>query len=277
MATSTKQFTASVLNIDRAALTIDVIDGLAALSNEGWLIQLVLVDNGSQPDQLRALHDWVTANRNRFEEVVFVSASKNLGVTGGRNLALQLASKDRILILDNDVVLPADSAWLENLWRRMDGEAQTGIVAPMLVSAEAPDTVQATGIALTKQGRVGYINRGREATSVASSPIEVVAAPAACWLLRREAQQAVGLFSDLYYPMQYEDVDLCIRLHLAGWKIVCDPAVRIRHMEHVTTKNLDDHSFARLTVRSGVSFKDKWADVLPTIATITHEEISWNP
>ena len=266
-----------MLNIDQAALTIDVIDKLAALSAESWLIQLILVDNGSEADELRVLHDWVSENRNRFGEVVFISASRNLGVTGGRNLAFQLASKDRILILDNDVVLPVDSTWLENLWHRMDGEARAGIVAPMLVSADAPGTVQATGIALTKQGRVGYINRGREAASVAPSPIAVVAAPAACWLLRREAQQAVGLFSDMYYPIQYEDDNLCIRLHLAGWKIVCDAAVRVRHMEHVTTKNLEEHSFARLTVRNGVSFKEKWADVLPTIATITQEDISWNP
>ena len=200
-----------------------------------------------------------------------------LGATGGRNLAFQLASKDQILILDNDVVLPDESAWLEKLSRRMDAESQAGIVAPMLVFAEAPDTVQATGIGLTKQGRVGHLNRNRAATSLAPTPIDVLAAPTACWLLRREAQQAVGLFSDMYYPVQYEDVDLCIRLHVAGWKTVCDRAVRIRHIEHVTTRNLEEYPFARLTVRNGVSFKDKWADLLPKIATMTHEEISWNP
>ena len=276
MAPTIKQVTASVLNIDQVVLTLDVIERLAALSTEGWLIQLILVDNGSQDDQLRSLHEWVVANRSRFEEVVFIAASKNLGVTGGRNLAFQLASKDRILILDNDVILPVDSTWLEKLSQRMDIEPQAGIVAPMLVSAEAPTTVQAAGIALTKQGRVGYINRGWDAASVAPSPIEVVAAPAACWLLRREAQQAVGLFSDMYYPMQYEDVDLCVRLHVAGWKTVCDRAIQIRHIEHVTTRNLEGYPFARLTVRHAVSFKDKWADVLPTIATMTGEEISWN-
>ena len=40
--------------------------------------------------------------------------------------------------------------------------------------------------------------------------------------------------------------------------------------------NLEGYPFARLTVRHAVSFKDKWADVLPTIATMTGEEISWN-
>ena len=77
-----KHLTASVLNIDQAALTIDVIEKLAVLSTESWVIQLVLVDNGSAADQLRLLHDWVSANKNRFEEMVFISASRNLAARG---------------------------------------------------------------------------------------------------------------------------------------------------------------------------------------------------
>src|SRR5206468_642341 len=168
---------------------------------------LILVDNGSRTDQLEPLQDWFSANKNRFEEVLFVAASRNLGATGGRNLAFTLASKDRMLILDNDVVLPADSLWLGKLWQTMDRHPKAGIVAPMLVFADRSDIVQATGIGLTKKGRVGYINRGRAVTSISPNPIEVVAAPTACWLMRRDAQQAAGVFSEMYYPVQYEDVD----------------------------------------------------------------------
>src|SRR5262249_12237697 len=129
-ACSKRQLTASVLNIDQAILTIDVLDKLAALSRQGWQLQLILVDNGSQTDHLTLLRDWVSANKHRFEEVLFVAASRNLGATGGRNLAFKLASRGRILILDNDVVLPDDAEWLERLWQRMDSNSHAGIVAP---------------------------------------------------------------------------------------------------------------------------------------------------
>src|SRR2546425_1328203 len=95
-----KQITVSLLNIDEAAMTIEVLDKLAALSSEGWQLQLILVDNGSQPGQLRLLQDWNFANKGRFEELLFIASSRNLGCTGGRNLAFKLASKDRLLILD---------------------------------------------------------------------------------------------------------------------------------------------------------------------------------
>jgi GT2 family glycosyltransferase len=270
-----RELTVSLLNIDQAALTVQVLEPLAALADDGWRVRLILVDNGSRADELTVLQAWMWANRSRFEEALFVSSSRNLGSTGGRNLALKLAATDRLLVLDNDVILPAGAAWLAALWQRMDREPQAGIVAPMLVFADRPDVVQATGIGLTREGRVGYLNRNRPAAALSADPLEVVAAPAACWLVRREAQQAVGLFSDEYYPVQYEDVDLCVRLRLAGWKVICEPGVRIRHIENVTSRNLKGHPFARLTVRNGMTFKQKWSDVLPRLATIDLDDISW--
>jgi GT2 family glycosyltransferase len=267
--------TASLLNINEAALTIDVLDKLAGLSDQDWKIQLILVDNGSRTDQLQLLQDWFSSNRSRFEEFLFVAASRNLGATGGRNLAFKLASSDRILILDNDVILPDDAAWINRLWQGMEEDPRVGVIGPMLVFADYPEIVQGTGIGLSAQGRVGYLNRGNPVTNVPPVIMEVVASPSACWLVRREAQQAVGFLSDEFYPVQYEDVDLCIRLSLSKWKILCDCGVRIKHIENVTTRKIKDHSFDRLTVRRGMRLKEKWADVLPKIANIDEDEIYW--
>ncbi len=272
-----RQVSISLLNVDEAAMTIDVLDKLASLSSEGWQLQLILVDNGSQPGQLRLLRDWVCANKDRFPEMLFVASSRNLGCTGGRNLAFTLASRDRLLILDNDVVLPQDSAWLQTLWQTMDSNPRASIVAPMLVFAERPEIVQATGIGLTDRGRVGYINRGRSTKSIRQDVIEVIATPTACWLMRKEAQEQVGLFLEMFHPVQYEDVDLCVRLHLAGWKTLCDCNVQIKHIENVTTRNLKEYPFDRLTVRNGMTFREKWAEVLPQLATIAQDDIVWEP
>jgi GT2 family glycosyltransferase len=272
-----RYLTASLLNINEAQLTINVLEKLACLSGEDWAVQLVLVDNGSGDDQIRQLSDWFSANRDCFADTLFVAAFRNLGVSGGRNVALKLASGDRILFLDNDLVLPNDSCWLDALWQRMEENPQIGIVGPMLVFADYPDIVQGAGIGLTDQGRVGYLDRAEPVPNVSPTPVEVVATPAACWLVRLEAQQAVGLFSDEYHPMQYEDVDYCVRLGQAGWKTLCDRSVRIRHIGNVTTRNLEDHPYARMAVRHGMHFRKKWADILPQISTITEDDIYWGP
>jgi GT2 family glycosyltransferase len=209
--------------------------------------------------------------------MLFLAASRNLGGNGGHNVSFKLASSDRILLLDNDVILPEDSAWLDSLWQRLDDNSYAGIVGPLLVFAGYPHIVQGAGIGLTQRGRVGYLERGQSVDLIPTSPVEVVAAPSTCWLMRREAQQEVGLFADEFYPMQYWDVDFCVRLGEAGWKIVCDRGVRIRHIENVTTRGLRDYPYARVSVRNWMRFREKWADVLPRIATISEDDIYWGP
>lgn len=269
--------TVGVLNFNRASLTIDVLDKVALLSKAGWDTQLIVVDNGSAEDEVQCLTEWFLANRGQFAEALCIAASRNLGVNGGRNVILELAAGEAILILDNDLILPADPDWLNTLWQKLETDPKVAIVGPMLVFSDYPEIVQATGIALTDSGRVGYLHRGDPVEMVPAMPVQVVATPAACWLLRTEAQQSVGLFSEDYYPMQYEDVDFCVRLGLEGWKIVCDRSVKMAHIGNVTTRNLPDHPFARLAVRNAMRFREKWASVLPRIATLQEEEIYWGP
>ena len=269
--------TVGVLNLNEASLTIDVLDKVALLSKAGWDTQLIAVDNGSADHEVQCLAEWFLANNDQFAEAVFIAASRNLGCARGRNAILKLATGEAILILDNDVILPANQDWLNILWQRLETDPKVGIVGPMLVFADRPDIVQSAGIGLTDQGRVGYLHRADSVESVPPTSVEVAASPAACWLLRTGAQRSVGLLPEEYYPMQYWDVDFCIQLGLEGWKIICDRSVRIAHIGNVTTRNLPDHSFARLAVRHHMRFREKWADVLPKIATIQQEEIYWGP
>jgi len=270
-----RQLTVSLLNINEAALTLDILEKLANLRQLGWQLQLVLVDNGSRPEELQRLVGGFTAYKGNFEELLLISASHNLGAMGGRNMAFKLASYERLLVLDNDVILPEGDTWLERLWLTLENDEQAAIAGPALVFAKVPDIVQVAGIALTATGRVGYLHRGHPVSQLPAGPTEVVASPSACWLIRRQAQQAIGLLSDEFYPVQYEDVDFCIRLKLAGWKVICERDITIKHIENVTTRNLQDHPFARLTVRQAIRFKEKWLSLLPQLATITEKDIHW--
>lgn len=272
-----RHITVGLLNLNQAQLTIDVLTQLAHLPATDWAAQLIVVDNGSAEEQVQQLSSWLVEHQACFAQILFISAFRNLGANGGRNLVLKLASGEGILILDNDVVLPDNSAWLDSLWQHLESDPHTGIVGPMLVFADTPDIVQGAGIGLTDRGRVGYLHRADAIAQVPPTVVEVVASPAACWLIRAEAQRAAGLFSDEFYPMQYWDVDFCVRLHLAGWKIVCDRSVRIKHIENVTTRNLKEHPYARVAVQHWLRFREKWSAVLPQIATISEADIYWGP
>jgi GT2 family glycosyltransferase len=272
-----RHLTAGLLNINEADLTIDVMEKLAGLSEESWSVQMILVDNGSEENQIQQLLGWFINNKNRFNKILFINAFQNLGANGGRNQILKLAESERILILDNDVILPDSAHWLDTLWNGMDNDPRIGIIGPMLVFSDYPEIVQGTGIALTELGHVGYLNRGKSTADIPTGQIEVVASPAACWLMNKKAQQEIGIFPLEYYPMQYWDVDFCLQLNQAGWKIVCDRSIQIKHIENVTTRNLKGHSYTRVAARHALQFRKKWKPILSQIATITEDDIYWGP
>ena len=51
----------------------------------------------------------------------------------------------------------------------------------------------------------------------------------ACLLVKRSVWEAVGGFDEGFYPLWFEDVDFCLRLHARGWRIVYEPRARFRH------------------------------------------------
>lgn len=269
--------TVGILNLNEAAMTVQLLDQVAQLPEAGWDIQLIVVDNGSINDEVQRLTDWFLSNKHQFEESIFLGASCNLGCAGGRNAILKLAVGEAFLFLDNDVILPDNPEWLTILWQDLQADPDVAIVGPMLVFSDYPEIVQAAGIGLTARGRVGYLHRGNPVETVSAMSVQAGILPSTCWLLRPEAQRNIGLFDEEFYPVQYEDVDFCVRLGLEGWKIICDRSVKIAHIGNVTTRNLPDHPFARLTVRNAMRFREKWASVLPQIATIREEEIYWGP
>lgn len=265
------------MNLEQAALTTAVIASLAGLRSRSWRTQLVLVDHGSGARDLERLRAGVAEHRNHFDDVVFLDAGRNLGAAAGRNRILERSEGSRILILDNDLELENDLAWLEGLWGDLDDDPSLAIAGPTLVFARYPELVQAAGIGLTRLGRVAYLHRGEPVDAVPRTPVRVLASPAACWLVDRGIQREVGLFPEIYYPMQYWDVDYCMQLHEAGYGVLCDRRHRVRHIVNVTTRAMGDRVFARTAVRHGMIFRERWGHRLEQVADVEDDDVYWGP
>jgi GT2 family glycosyltransferase len=63
---------------------------------------------------------------------------------------------------------------------------------------------------------------------------EVSCVTAACMLVRRDAFTDVGGFDEAL-SVAFNDVDLCLRLRQAGWRIVWTPSAQLYHKESVST------------------------------------------
>jgi GT2 family glycosyltransferase len=53
----------------------------------------------------------------------------------------------------------------------------------------------------------------------------------ACLMIRKEVYQEVGGFDEDELPTSFNDVDLCLRLRKAGYRIIYTPLARLYHQE----------------------------------------------
>ena len=151
------------------------------------------------------------------------------------NRAVELTSADYVCLLNNDVQV-IDSNWLSELLSRLV-DPSVGAVGPMLLWPN--DVVQHGGVTLGPYfGAVHAFNdRIREDPGYCDLlhvARECSAVTAACLLLRRSDYLAVNGLDEVLFPVNFNDVDLCLKLRARGYRIVFTPHTALLHFESAT-------------------------------------------
>jgi O-antigen biosynthesis protein len=89
----------------------------------------------------------------------------------------------------------------------------------------------------------------------ARTPTNCIAVTAACLMTRRNCFEAVGGLS-LEFPLNYNDVDYCLKLRHAGYRNVFDPYAELYHFE-TSSRATGSVSDAELQ-----ALRDRWGRVL---------------
>jgi GT2 family glycosyltransferase len=238
-------------------------------------MELILVDNGSTDgtaDWLKEYQDKYSSDKIR---IVLILNKENRGCTGGRNQACLLATGKYVVILDNDIEI-FQRDWLKKMIQFYETQDKVGIVGPKLLFASRPELIQTAGVGVTKTGVVAYWGQGKNRNDPKFNYIrEIQGYPGACWLICREIFNEVGYFDEVYHPVNYEDVDLCYRIRQKGYKVLYYPEVELYHHQHVTTKNTVGLSFARVTVKNGIIFKERWKHVFEQEDGMEMEDVNF--
>jgi GT2 family glycosyltransferase len=181
--------------------------------------EVLLVDNGSSDGSV----DFV---REHFLGVRVYPVRENLGFTGANNLAFRLARGRYVVLLNNDTRV--ETRWLEGLLAAANGE-RVGGVASKLLFRDEPGRVNSTGIMLYRDGRGGDRHLRQPDGPATDEPGEVFGGCGASLLLTRELLDDVGGLDPKLF-MYYEDLDLCWRARLCGWRFVYAPDSVVYHV-----------------------------------------------
>ncbi len=223
---------------------------LEALAGEEC--EVVVVDNASQDETVQRVEDFVA-----WHPVHLVANSENIGFAAAVNQGARESSGDVLLLLNPDAI------------------AEPGAVKALLQCLETTGATAAGGALLQNDGQPsrGFafrrlptlaallcevmlvnqlwprnpVNRRYRCLDADYSQQQEVEQPAgACLAINREAWNAVRGFDEQFFPVWFEDVDLCQRLLEGGAKILYCPVARFRHS--------GGHSVGRLPFRDKQMF-----------------------
>ncbi|MCJ2135000.1 glycosyltransferase family 2 protein [Methylobacterium sp. J-026] len=221
-------------------------------------LELIIVDNGSTDPAVLAHYEVLRRDprvRIRIDPHPFnFAAMVNAGVA--------LATGTVIVLLNNDVAV-LEPGWLDAMVRHAC-RPEVGAVGAKLVYGDG--TLQHAGVVVGLGGRAGHILRRRPGDTPGHLgrlrvAHEVAAVTAACLAVSREKYRAVGGFDAEAFPVDFNDVDFCLRLGAAGWKTVWTPAATLAHLESVSRGPSVGAQRIRFE-REAARFSERWREAI---------------
>ncbi len=216
---------------DEASMTKACMDSLLSRTRYPHY-EIVLVDNWSIGEDTRA---YLQALRNE-PRVRQLRIEEEFNYSRLNNVAAATCTSDYLLFLNNDVIIK-QADWLDRLIAEALADPTVGGVGAKLLYPNG--TVQHAGVVLGVGGVADHAFRGLDADepgygSRAVLAQQLSAVTAACLLCRASAFREVGGFDEDGLKIVFNDVDLCLRLGQAGWKIIFTPSVVAEHHESLS-------------------------------------------
>ena len=194
--------------------------------------EVVVADNASTDGSLKLMAE-------EFPQVRTLKFEKNLGFTGGYNRSFAELhygpdAPEYFLLINSDIEVPED--WLGPLVEWMDAHPQCGACAPKLHGWQHKDMFEYAGAAGGYIDRFGYpFCRGRIMGRVEKdkgqydSPTDVFWATGACLMVRSSVYRRLGGLDERFFA-HMEEIDLCWRMQLEGWKVTVVPSSTVYHV-----------------------------------------------
>ncbi|NTV31272.1 glycosyltransferase family 2 protein [candidate division WWE3 bacterium] len=229
-----------VLSYNTRAQTRDCLASLVGLRDVsiGKDFEVIVVDNFSSDGSQQMIKD-------EFPQVTLIEQRSNLGFSKGNNVGINSLHKDSqyVLFLNPDTIVP--SGTLSEMTKFMDENLMVGVATCKVQLADGgidmdchrgfprPWVAATHFVGLDKlfpnNRLVSEYHLGWEDLQ---RPHEIGSAVGAFLFVRRTIGDSINWFDEDYF-LNGEDIDLCYRIHKAGYLVMYYPKVTITHLRGV--------------------------------------------
>ncbi len=219
----------------------------------GLTYEIIIVDNNSLDESVQII-------KSDYPECLIVESKKNLGFAKGNNEAVKKASGKYILYLNPDTELITNAIF--GMFLFLEKNADFGAVGCKLVTSDGRIQFTCARTFPTPFNQFSFLamlNRlfpqSKHLSTVEmnywdhADNREIDCLSGACIMARKDIIDALNGFDENFF-MYAEDVDLCYRIRMAGWKIYYLAEDSISHHEGASSKKRSDRHFGEIMQRA---------------------------
>jgi len=196
-------------------------------NTDARISRVIVADNGSTDDSLAVLE-------KEFPSVEVLRLDRNYGFAEGYNRAVEAIDCRYAVLLNSDAAV--SPGWDTELFNYMETHADVGACQPKLMSYNDPTSFEYAGAAGGYLDKNGYpYCRGRifsvceKDEGQYDNVVDIHWASGAALMVRREVYLSCGGLDPKFFA-HMEEIDLCWRIRLAGWRIVAVPTSTVYHL-----------------------------------------------
>ena len=191
--------------------------------------EVVFVDNASTDGSVNYV-------RKNYPTIKIIVNPKNLGFAEGQEVAFRNVKGELLLLLSMDTIVTKD--FLSELVRALYVKNRIGAVQPKILLYPQKNLIDSIGSFFLPNGDLYHFGREKKHTlPLYNVPMKIFTAKGACILFRKKVLEKTGLFDKDYFAY-FEETDLCMRIWLAGYKIMYEPRAVIYHKGGGSSKQM---------------------------------------
>ena len=265
---------------DKVELLRDTVTGVLQATDYAN-VQLIILDNGSVQAETLAYLKNVQAD----SRVTVIKDKLPFNYSRLNNCGVCVSTGEVVALLNNDLAM-IHPDWLSEMVSHAL-RPEVGAVGAKLYYPD--DSLQHAGVVVGLGGMAGHAFKhvpkrlaGYQWRPFATQNYSAVTA--ACLVMRRAVFNEVGGLDEKNLPVAFNDVDLCLKIGKAGYRIVWTPYAELYHRESASRgADTSPRKFFRLQ-RELRYMRQRWGDVIahdpcynPNL-TVQYEDfsLSWN-
>lgn len=198
---------------------------LEALAVQNPCPEIIVVDNCSSDGSA----DFIAEN---YPAVSIIKMDRNAGFGAAVNVGIKAAKTEFVALVNNDATVQA--GWLLTLEKFLDSTPVAAACAPKVIFEGTNGIIDCCGDACTPYGFIFKLGHYEKDEGQYDDTREVFSVSAVATLYRKSFFEEIGFFDENFFAY-YEDLDICFRGRLAGYKFFYVPGALSYHRYSATS------------------------------------------